>query len=154
MWITSNVQYIKEYHKYVPKGPDKEFWCSDKIEHIRRLATTGRPWKIFRRTIHVYRILDRIKFRGFENEIDVEDVPESEYRDIDLTHIIKMRTIPDFEDPEEEPVDAIVLEAPIYFGACLSIILNIYSVIIHFLIGFCKVTLILQCRPTLFQNGF
>ncbi len=116
MWITSNVQYIKEYHKYVPKGPDKEFWCSDKIEHIRRLATTGRPWKIFRRTIHVYRILDRIKFRGFENEIDVEDVPESEYRDIDLTHIIKMRTIPDFEDPEEEPVDAIVLEAPIYFA--------------------------------------
>ncbi|NPA99923.1 MAG: FMN-binding glutamate synthase family protein [Crenarchaeota archaeon] len=116
MLVTPNVHYIKEYLKYVPKGPEEEFWCSERIEHIRRLATTGRPWKIFKRPIHRYRILDRIRFRGFEEEIIVEDVPESEYRDIDLSHIIKMREVPDFEDVEQKVRDAIILEAPIYFA--------------------------------------
>lgn len=116
MLVTPNVQYIKEYLKYVPKGPEEEFWCSERIEHIRRLALTGRPWKIFKRPIHRYRILDRIRFRGFDDEIIVEDVPESEYRDVDLSHVIKMREVPDFEDVEQKVRDAIVLEAPIYFA--------------------------------------
>ncbi len=116
MLVTPNVHYIKEYLKYVPKSPEEEFWCSERIEHIRRLALTGRPWKIFKRPIHRYRILDRIRFRGFDDEVIVEDVPESEYRDIDLSHVIKMREVPDFEDVEQKVRDAIVLEAPIYFA--------------------------------------
>ncbi|NPA23043.1 MAG: FMN-binding glutamate synthase family protein [Crenarchaeota archaeon] len=107
---------MKEYLKYVPKGPEEEFWCSERIEHIRRLAVTGRPWKIFKRPIHRYRILDRIRFRGFEDEIIVENIPESEYGNIDLSHVIKMREVPDFEDIEQKVRDAIVLEAPVYFA--------------------------------------
>ncbi len=116
MLVTPNVQYIKEYLKYVPKGPEEEFWCSERIEHIRRLATTGRPWKIFKKPIHIYRILDRIRFRGFENEINVENIAEKEYSDIDLGHVIKMREVPDFEDLEQKIRDAIVLQAPVYFA--------------------------------------
>ncbi len=116
MQIVPRVQYIKEYLRYIPKSPEDEFWYSEKIEHIRKLALTGRPWKIFKKPTHIYRILDRIRFRGFEDEIDVSNVSEREYSDVDLSHVVKMRTIPDFEDPDEEPVDAIVLEAPVYFA--------------------------------------
>ncbi len=107
MWLDIKVQYVKEYLRYTPKGPEDEFWCSGKIEHIRRLALTGRPWKIFRKPIHRYRILDRIRFRGFEEEeIEVREFSEKDVEDIDLSHVIKL----------DRKIDAIVLEAPVYFA--------------------------------------
>jgi len=107
MWLDIKVQYVKEYLKYTPKGPDEEFWCSEKIEHIRRLALTGKPWKIFKRPVHRYRILDRLRFRGFEDEeIIIEDFSEKDVEDIELTHVIKYN----------REIDAIVLEAPVYFA--------------------------------------
>lgn len=107
MWLDIKVQYVREYLRYTPKSPEDEFWCSEKIEHIRRLALTGRPWKIFKKPTHRYRILDRIRFRGFEDtEIEIRDFSEKDVEDIDLTHVIKFN----------REIDAIVLEAPVYFA--------------------------------------
>jgi glutamate synthase (NADPH) GltB2 subunit (EC 1.4.1.13) len=38
----------------LPKQTDSEFWTIDKIEHIRHLATTGKPYKILDKEGIVY----------------------------------------------------------------------------------------------------
>jgi glutamate synthase domain-containing protein 2 len=53
------------YNKYlpVPKQFTEEFWTVERIEHIRYLALTGKPYKIFNDDVNSLRILDKVKFR-------------------------------------------------------------------------------------------
>ncbi len=108
MWLKDvRVTFVREYLPAPKRSPEEEFWCSDRVEHIRRLALTGRPWRIFRKPIHRYRILDRIRFRGFEDEeLDVSEYAEDDVADVDLTHVIKFNRVQ----------DAVILEAPVYFA--------------------------------------
>ncbi|MCY0883069.1 MAG: glutamate synthase-related protein [Acidianus infernus] len=62
----------------LPKQTDSEFWTIDKIEHIRYLATTGKPYKILDKRRNSLRILDRIEFKNVEGKI-VEKPSASTY---------------------------------------------------------------------------
>ncbi|AWR94864.1 FMN-binding glutamate synthase family protein [Acidianus brierleyi] len=60
----------------IPKQTDSEFWTVDKIDHIRHLALTGRPFKIMQKRRESLRILDRIEFKVerntlYENDVDL-----------------------------------------------------------------------------------
>ncbi|MEM0173053.1 MAG: glutamate synthase-related protein [Sulfolobaceae archaeon] len=57
----------------VPKSADKEFWDIERIEHIRKLALTGKPYKIFE-VRNSLRILDRIQFK-LNGDIKISDNP-------------------------------------------------------------------------------
>lgn len=53
---------IKDYLP-IPRQTDSEFWTVERIEHIRRLAFTGKPYKIFP-SYDSLRILDRVHFKN------------------------------------------------------------------------------------------
>ncbi|MEM0139819.1 MAG: glutamate synthase-related protein [Ferroplasma sp.] len=50
----------------VPSQKELDFWSMDKIAHIRNLAISGKPYKIFTQN-HSLRILDNVYFRNTEN---------------------------------------------------------------------------------------
>jgi len=56
----------------VPKQQSEEFWDFERIEHIRILSTTGRPYRIWERRGSL-RILDRIRFKGLSTEVALTD---------------------------------------------------------------------------------
>ncbi|HWQ17377.1 MAG TPA: glutamate synthase-related protein [Sulfolobales archaeon] len=47
----------------VPRQLGDEFWDIERIDHIRRLAATGKPYKVFVSRKDSMRILDRVRFR-------------------------------------------------------------------------------------------
>ncbi len=47
----------------VPRQLGDEFWDIERIDHIRRLAATGKPYKVFVTRKNSMRILDRVRFR-------------------------------------------------------------------------------------------
>lgn len=49
-------------HLQIPRQVDPEFWDAERIEHVRRLAATGRPHRIFN-VPRGNRILDKVRFR-------------------------------------------------------------------------------------------
>ena len=53
------------YDKYlpIPRQLTEEFWTVEKIEHIRYLSLTGKPYKIFNESTNSLRILDKVKFK-------------------------------------------------------------------------------------------
>lgn len=50
----------------LPKQTESEFWTVDRINHIRQLALTGKPYKIFEKR-DTLRVLDRIEFVNIKN---------------------------------------------------------------------------------------
>ncbi|MBB5254952.1 glutamate synthase-related protein [Sulfurisphaera ohwakuensis] len=58
---------IKQYLP-IPKQTDNEFWTVERIEHIRQLALTGKPSKIFPKWSSL-RILDRVRFKNEDARI-------------------------------------------------------------------------------------
>lgn len=52
----------------IPKQTDNEFWTVERIEHIRALALTGKPQKIFPQW-NSLRILDRVHFKNEDSRI-------------------------------------------------------------------------------------
>jgi len=54
---------VKDYLP-LPKQLDGEFWNIERIEHIRKLALTGKPYKIFPDWSNSLRILDRVRFKS------------------------------------------------------------------------------------------
>jgi glutamate synthase (NADPH) GltB2 subunit (EC 1.4.1.13) len=54
---------VKDYLP-LPKQLDGEFWNIERIEHIRKLALTGKPYKIFPDWGNSLRILDRVRFKS------------------------------------------------------------------------------------------
>ncbi|QIW24984.1 FMN-binding glutamate synthase family protein [Sulfolobus sp. S-194] len=58
---------IKQYLP-IPKQTDNEFWTVERIEHIRQLALTGKPSKIFPKW-NSLRILDRVRFKNEDPKI-------------------------------------------------------------------------------------
>jgi len=53
------------YDKYipVPRQINEEFWTAEKIDHIRNLSLTGKPYKIFNQDSNSLRILDKVRFK-------------------------------------------------------------------------------------------
>jgi glutamate synthase domain-containing protein 2 len=67
----------------LPRQVGEEFWDIERIEHIRRLATTGKPYKIRVDRRDSLRILDRIVFKELPENLDPkEDVDASTYTEI------------------------------------------------------------------------
>ncbi|BAK54755.1 FMN-binding glutamate synthase family protein [Sulfurisphaera tokodaii] len=64
---------IKQYLP-IPKQTDNEFWTVERIEHIRQLALTGKPSKIFPKW-NSLRILDRVRFKKEDSKIS--DTPKA-----------------------------------------------------------------------------
>ncbi|BFH72594.1 FMN-binding glutamate synthase family protein [Sulfurisphaera javensis] len=58
---------IKQYLP-IPKQTDNEFWTVERIEHIRKLALTGKPQMIFPKW-NSLRILDRVRFKKEDGSI-------------------------------------------------------------------------------------
>ncbi|AHC52339.1 glutamate synthase [Sulfolobus acidocaldarius SUSAZ] len=58
----------------IPRQTDSEFWTADRIDHIRRLALTGKPHKIFPH-YDTLRVLDRINFK--RENTSVSESPSS-----------------------------------------------------------------------------
>jgi glutamate synthase domain-containing protein 2 len=54
---------VKDYLP-LPKQLDGEFWNIERIEHIRKLSLTGKPYKIFPDWGNSLRILDRVRFKS------------------------------------------------------------------------------------------
>ncbi|MBP1356894.1 MAG: FMN-binding glutamate synthase family protein [Sulfolobus sp.] len=63
---------ISNKYIQVPSKDYESFWTLEKIEHIRKLALTGKPQKIFDENLTSLRILDRITFKDHKNEITEE----------------------------------------------------------------------------------
>ncbi|MFP3347371.1 MAG: glutamate synthase-related protein [Sulfolobaceae archaeon] len=59
---------IKDYLP-LPKQLDGEFWNIERIEHIRKLALTGKPYKIFPDWGNSLRILDRVRFKSEKSTV-------------------------------------------------------------------------------------
>ncbi|MCG2909579.1 MAG: glutamate synthase-related protein [Stygiolobus sp.] len=59
---------IKDYLP-IPKQTDNEFWNVERLEHIRKLALTGRPYKIFPSWGDSLRVLDRVRFKHEDPKI-------------------------------------------------------------------------------------
>ncbi len=86
--VRSNLVVMDRYLS-LPKKNNTEFWTEARIEHIRRLATSGRPQMVWDRCkFETSRIIDRVFFKreldegGGESEppLDVpEDVTDSIY---------------------------------------------------------------------------
>lgn len=66
---------IKDYLP-LPKQLDGEFWNVERIDHIRRLAVTGKPYKVFPDWEGSLRILDRVRFKNEKSK--VVDNPSSD----------------------------------------------------------------------------
>jgi glutamate synthase domain-containing protein 2 len=67
----------------LPKLQSEEFWDLEKIEHIRILASTGKPYKIDVDRRNSLRVLDRIIFKGLPQGISPsEDVRVSTFTEI------------------------------------------------------------------------
>jgi glutamate synthase domain-containing protein 2 len=67
----------------LPRQVGEEFWDIERVEHIRRLATTGKPYKIRVDRRDSLRILDRIVFKELPENLDPkEDVDASTYTEI------------------------------------------------------------------------
>ncbi len=90
-----NIRIINSFLKILNKDYTRDFWSSSVVEEIRRMAVTGKPIRIFRRGVRVYRILDRLSFGKDEVVLRGDEVYSS-----DLTSYIS-----DIE-----------LAAPIYIG--------------------------------------
>ncbi len=58
----------------VPRQTDSELWTRDKIEHVRSLSLTGRPYSIFERGGN--RVIDKVEFRLTKNP-EMSDSPTS-----------------------------------------------------------------------------
>ena len=58
----------------IPKQTDSEFWTVERIEHIRKLALTGKPQQIFPQW-NSLRILDRVHFKHEDPRIT--DLPKA-----------------------------------------------------------------------------
>ncbi|EWG07789.1 MAG: glutamate synthase [Candidatus Aramenus sulfurataquae] len=56
----------------IPKQTDSEFWTPERIDHIRNLALTSKPYKVLESRRNSLRILDRVEFLT-----DRKDVSES-----------------------------------------------------------------------------
>jgi glutamate synthase domain-containing protein 2 len=59
---------IKDYLP-IPKQTDNEFWNVERLEHIRKLALTGKPYKIFPSWGDSLRVLDRVRFKHEDPKI-------------------------------------------------------------------------------------
>jgi glutamate synthase domain-containing protein 2 len=67
----------------LPRQVGEEFWDIERIEHIRRLATTGKPYEIRVDRRDSLRILDRIVIKELPENLDPkEDVDASTYTEI------------------------------------------------------------------------
>ncbi|AWR98311.1 FMN-binding glutamate synthase family protein [Acidianus sulfidivorans JP7] len=67
---------IKNYLP-LPKQTDSEFWTVEKLNHIRQLALTGKPFRIFEKRDSI-RVLDRIEFESIKNKkIELSESPTS-----------------------------------------------------------------------------
>ncbi|MEM1611024.1 MAG: glutamate synthase-related protein [Sulfolobales archaeon] len=67
----------------IPRQIGEEFWDVERIEHIRRLATTGKPYRIYVDRRDSLRILDRVIFKELPKDLDPrEDVSASTYMEI------------------------------------------------------------------------
>ncbi len=91
-------------NKYLPvpkKSKDSEFWCSEVIEEIRRMATLGKPLRIFRKGLRKYRILDRLSFQDKSEKV-IDDFDPKEVEDVDLDL--------------EIAYGAIIVNTPVYFS--------------------------------------
>ncbi len=58
----------------IPRQTDSELWTSEKIEHVRKLALTGKPHSIFERGGN--RIIDKVEFKLGKNP-ELTDSPTS-----------------------------------------------------------------------------
>lgn len=54
---------VKSYIQ-IPRQVSEEFWDLERIEHIRVLANSGKPYRLYTRRPNSYRILDRIDFKA------------------------------------------------------------------------------------------
>ncbi|OYT26930.1 MAG: glutamate synthase [Thermoprotei archaeon ex4572_64] len=91
-------------NKYLPvprRSRNSEFWCSEVIEEIRRMAILGRPLRIFREGLREYRILDRLSFQDKKEKI-INDFDPKEVEDVDLDL--------------EVAYGAIIVNTPVYFS--------------------------------------
>lgn len=66
-------------NRYFPllRGAEEEFWTEARIEHIRALALTGKPQRIFTRRSSL-RILDGVRFKGERDGSRVEPLASTE----------------------------------------------------------------------------
>jgi len=65
---------VKSYIQ-IPRQVSEEFWDLERIEHIRMLANTGKPYRLYTRRPNSYRILDRIYFRAPLDSKQLSDNP-------------------------------------------------------------------------------
>jgi len=65
---------VKSYIQ-IPRQVSDEFWDLERIEHIRMLANTGKPYRLYTRRPNSYRILDRIYFRAPLDSKQLSDNP-------------------------------------------------------------------------------
>jgi glutamate synthase domain-containing protein 2 len=65
---------VKSYIQ-IPRHVSEEFWDLERIEHIRMLANTGKPYRLYTRRPNSYRILDRIYFRAPLDSKQLSDNP-------------------------------------------------------------------------------
>jgi glutamate synthase domain-containing protein 2 len=77
----------------IPQSSTPEFWDVDRINHIRNLALTGKPFRIFEKKEKSLRVLDRVQFK-------IEKFEISETPNADTSTV----------------VSGIYLSAPIYLG--------------------------------------
>ena len=59
----------------IPRQLGDEFWDTERIDHIRRLATTGKPYKVFVNREKSLRILDRVRFKSEDTGSEPIDNP-------------------------------------------------------------------------------
>jgi glutamate synthase domain-containing protein 2 len=72
-----NIVIIKNLLPIPRKDIYKDFWNSDVMNEIRAAALTGKPQRIFRRGLRIYRILDRLSFGHEEVRLNGDEVPKS-----------------------------------------------------------------------------
>lgn len=61
----------------LPKQTESEFWTIDRLNHIRQLALTGKPYRIFEKRESL-RVLDRIEFNNIKNKhVEITETPST-----------------------------------------------------------------------------
>jgi len=93
-------QYIK-----LPSKAQREFWNRERIQHIRDLASTGRPSYLWMEEGLTTRVLDRIQFKGI-------DKGESNLRAQNYT----LEEILPYDTSVELAYGRIPLKTPLYLG--------------------------------------
>ncbi|QKQ99477.1 FMN-binding glutamate synthase family protein [Metallosphaera tengchongensis] len=64
----------------IPNQTDSEFWTVDRLNHIRQLAFTGKPYQIFKSRRSSLRILDRVEFKVAETKVTDSPVGSTKFR--------------------------------------------------------------------------